>query len=120
MLIFGTAIAERHLVGSIWLIRGESGYDVNDFVLKADELSFYETVSGSATSRRPVLRRAAADLRTRSTHARVFDNDRIEAKYLNTFETPIYTKPHILYGIDLARKDIARKSAGSSSRATPT
>ncbi|GGF58507.1 DNA primase [Marmoricola endophyticus] len=41
---------------------------------------------------------------------RIFDDDRIEAKYLNTSETPIYKKSHVLYGIDLARKDIARAS----------
>ncbi|MFI5627102.1 DNA primase [Nocardioides sp. NPDC051685] len=39
---------------------------------------------------------------------RLFDDDRIEAKYLNTSETPIYKKSHVLYGIDLARKEMAR------------
>ncbi|MCD6639376.1 MAG: DNA primase [Nocardioides sp.] len=34
---------------------------------------------------------------------RIFDDDRIEAKYLNTPETAIYKKSHVLYGIDLAR-----------------
>src|SRR3546814_1347233 len=37
---------------------------------------------------------------------RIFDDDRIDAKYLNTSETPIYKKSHVLYGIDLARKEI--------------
>ncbi len=41
---------------------------------------------------------------------RIFDDDRIDAKYLNTSETPIYKKSHVLYGIDLARRDIARAS----------
>jgi DNA primase len=41
---------------------------------------------------------------------RIFDDDRIEAKYLNTPETPIYKKGQVLYGIDLARRDIARTS----------
>ena len=41
---------------------------------------------------------------------RIFDDDRIEAKYLNTPETPIYKKSQVLYGIDLARRDIARSS----------
>ena len=41
---------------------------------------------------------------------RLFDDDRIEAKYLNTPETPIYKKSNVLYGIDLARRDIARAS----------
>src|SRR3954453_23281133 len=41
---------------------------------------------------------------------RIFDDDRIEAKYLNTPETPIYKKSQVLYGIDLARRDVARAS----------
>jgi DNA primase len=41
---------------------------------------------------------------------RLFDDDRVEAKYLNTPETPIYKKSHVLYGIDLARREIARTS----------
>ncbi len=41
---------------------------------------------------------------------RIFDDDRIEAKYLNTPETPIYHKGQVLYGIDLARREIARGS----------
>ncbi|SHG52215.1 DNA primase [Jatrophihabitans endophyticus] len=40
---------------------------------------------------------------------RLFDDDRIEAKYLNTPETPIYKKSQLLYGVDLAKKEIARK-----------
>jgi DNA primase len=40
---------------------------------------------------------------------RLFDDDRIEAKYLNTPETPIYRKSHVLYGVDLARREIARR-----------
>ncbi|WP_121256540.1 DNA primase [Nocardioides ferulae] len=41
---------------------------------------------------------------------RIFDDDRIDAKYLNTAETPIYKKSQVLYGLDLARRDIARSS----------
>ncbi|MBV9830560.1 MAG: DNA primase, partial [Marmoricola sp.] len=41
---------------------------------------------------------------------RIFDDDSIEAKYLNTPETPIYKKSQVLYGIDLARREIARAS----------
>jgi DNA primase len=41
---------------------------------------------------------------------RIFDDDRIEAKYLNTPETPIYKKSQVLYGIDLARREIGRTS----------
>jgi DNA primase len=39
---------------------------------------------------------------------RLFDDDRIEAKYLNTPETPIYKKSRVLYGVDLARREIAK------------
>jgi DNA primase len=41
---------------------------------------------------------------------RIFDDDRIEAKYLNTSETPIYKKSKVLYGIDLARKEMGLAS----------
>ena len=41
---------------------------------------------------------------------RIFDDDKIEAKYLNTSETTLYKKSHVLYGIDLARRDMARSS----------
>ena len=41
---------------------------------------------------------------------RIFDDDRIEAKYLNTPETPLYKKSQVLYGIDLARREMARTS----------
>lgn len=41
---------------------------------------------------------------------RIFDDDRIEAKYLNTSETTIYKKSQVLYGIDLARKEMAKSS----------
>ncbi|KGN39027.1 DNA primase [Knoellia subterranea] len=38
---------------------------------------------------------------------RIFDDDRIAAKYLNTSETPIYKKSQVLYGLDLAKKAIS-------------
>ena len=41
---------------------------------------------------------------------RIFDDDRIEAKYLNTSETTIYKKSQVLYGLDLARREIAKSS----------
>ncbi|MDQ6657203.1 MAG: DNA primase [Actinomycetota bacterium] len=40
---------------------------------------------------------------------RLFDDDRIEAKYVNTAETPLYHKSQMLYGLDLAKRDIAKQ-----------
>ncbi len=40
---------------------------------------------------------------------RLFEDDRLPAKYLNTSETPIYRKSSVLYGLDLAKKSIARE-----------
>jgi DNA primase len=39
---------------------------------------------------------------------RLFDDDEAP-KYLNTPETPIYKKSHVLYGIDQAKRDIAKQ-----------
>lgn len=41
---------------------------------------------------------------------RLFDDDRMPAKYLNTPETPVYKKSHVLYGLDMARTNIGKKS----------
>jgi DNA primase len=40
---------------------------------------------------------------------RLFDDDPIEAKYLNTTDTPVYRKTHVLFGLDLAKREIARR-----------
>jgi DNA primase len=40
---------------------------------------------------------------------RLYDDDRIEAKYLNTPDTPLYHKAQVLYGVDLAKREIARQ-----------
>lgn len=40
---------------------------------------------------------------------RIYDEDRIAAKYLNTSETPIYKKTSVLYGLDLAKKPMAEQ-----------
>lgn len=38
---------------------------------------------------------------------RIFEDDGIEAKYLNTPETAIYHKSQLLYGVDLAKREIS-------------
>jgi DNA primase len=40
---------------------------------------------------------------------RLHEDDPIEAKYLNTPETPLYHKSQVLYGADIAKKEIARR-----------
>ena len=40
---------------------------------------------------------------------RLYDDDRVDAKYLNTPDTPIYKKSQLLYGMDQAKKEIARQ-----------
>jgi DNA primase len=40
---------------------------------------------------------------------RLYDDDRLEAKYINTAETPLYKKSQLLYGLDLAKKEIAKQ-----------
>ena len=40
---------------------------------------------------------------------RLFDDDPIQAKYLNTSESPIYKKSQVLFGLDQAKREIARR-----------
>jgi DNA primase len=40
---------------------------------------------------------------------KIFDDDPIEAKYVNTSATPIFNKSQILFGIDLAKREIAKR-----------
>ena len=40
---------------------------------------------------------------------RIFDEDPIQAKYLNTSESPIYKKSQVLFGLDLAKREIAKR-----------
>src|SRR4029079_16640587 len=40
---------------------------------------------------------------------RIYDDDRVEAKYLNTAETPVYRKTHVLFGLDLAKSEIVKR-----------
>ncbi len=39
---------------------------------------------------------------------RLFGDDPMEAKYVNTPETVLYKKSHVLFGIELAKRDIAK------------
>ena len=39
---------------------------------------------------------------------RLYDDDRLEAKYINTAETPLYKKSQVLFGLDLAKRDIIK------------
>ncbi|MFB9568888.1 DNA primase [Saccharopolyspora hordei] len=40
---------------------------------------------------------------------RLFDDDPIQAKYVNTSATPIFNKAQVLFGIDLAKREIAKR-----------
>ena len=40
---------------------------------------------------------------------RLFDDDGIDAKYLNTNDTPVYHKTKVLFGLDLAKREIAKR-----------
>nr|WP_225954842.1 DNA primase [Kibdelosporangium phytohabitans] len=40
---------------------------------------------------------------------RIFDDDQIQAKYLNTSDSPIYHKSQVLFGLDMAKREIAKR-----------
>ncbi|WP_031465225.1 DNA primase [Sciscionella sediminilitoris] len=40
---------------------------------------------------------------------RLYEDDPIQAKYLNTSESPIYRKSQVLFGIDQAKREIAKR-----------
>jgi DNA primase len=40
---------------------------------------------------------------------RLFDDDRLPAKYINTAESPIFKKSQVLFGIDLAKREIGKR-----------
>jgi DNA primase len=51
---------------------------------------------------------------------RLFDDDPVDAKYLNTPETPIYKKGQLLYGVDLAKRGDRPAAPAVIVGATPT
>ncbi|MGQ0839610.1 DNA primase [Actinokineospora sp.] len=40
---------------------------------------------------------------------RLHDDDQVQAKYLNTSESPIYKKSQVLFGLDMAKREIAKR-----------
>jgi DNA primase len=40
---------------------------------------------------------------------RLFDDDQVAAKYLNTSESPIFKKSQVMFGIDLAKREIGKR-----------
>ncbi|SDD90532.1 DNA primase [Actinokineospora iranica] len=40
---------------------------------------------------------------------RLYDDDQIQAKYLNTSDSPIYRKSQVLFGLDMAKREIAKR-----------
>ncbi|MDT7708389.1 MAG: primase [Pseudonocardiales bacterium] len=40
---------------------------------------------------------------------RLYDDDKIDAKYLNTADSPVYRKSSVLFGLDLAKQEIVKR-----------
>jgi DNA primase len=105
---FGLGFAPRD-GEALWRLLRERGFSLDEVVaagLVAVGRSPYDRFRGRLLW---PIREASGDTIGFGAR-RIFDDDRIEAKYLNTPETPIYKKSHVLYGIDLARREIARSS----------
>ncbi|MFZ2502500.1 MAG: DNA primase, partial [Nocardioides sp.] len=105
---FGVGFAPRDGDAVVKLLRGR-GFTPEEMVasgLVAEGRSLYDRFRGRLLW---PIRDATGDTIGFGAR-RIFDDDRIEAKYLNTPETPIYKKSQVLYGIDLARREIARSS----------
>ncbi len=51
---------------------------------------------------------------------KLFDDDTMPGKYVNTPETILYKKSNVLFGLDLAKRDIAKGHQAVVVEATPT
>jgi len=97
-----------------------SGWDklTKHLISKGFEFKELETAGLSREGRRGPMdrfhRRLLWPIRTASGEIvgfgarRIFDDDTMEAKYVNTPETVLYKKSNVLFGIDLAKRDIAK------------
>jgi len=78
------------------------------FFLASPLLSASATIRFASSSAEPIRDSASAVLGFGGR--RIFDDDRLPAKYINTPETPVYKKSHVLYGLDLARRAIGKRA----------
>src|ERR1700755_2482974 len=97
-----------------------SGWETltKDVQLKGCEFKEVETAGLSRQGRRGPMdrfhRRLLWPIRTSAGEVigfgarRLFDDDPMEAKYINTPETQLYKKSSVMFGIDLAKRDIAK------------
>lgn len=97
-----------------------SGWDslTKHLIRKGFEFKELEAAGLSREGRRGPIdrfhRRLLWPIRTASSETvgfgarRIFDDDQITAKYVNTPETVLYKKSAVLFGIDLAKRDIAK------------